>query len=50
MNNERKLLRACLTDEELIEDIEEATFTSESLTEEQLVLEGLYLLRENGYI
>lgn len=49
MNKNTKLLRVALNDQQLIEDIENAKFDY-GLEERDIILEGLYLLKEEGYI
>ena len=49
MSKSTKLLRVAINDEQLIEDIENAKFDY-GLEERDIILEGLYLLKEEGYI
>jgi len=49
MTKSTKLLRVALNDEQLIQDIENAKFDY-GLEERDIILEGLYLLREEGYL
>jgi len=49
MNKSTKLLRVAINDEQLIQDIENAKFDYD-LEERDIILEGLYLLKEEGYI
>ena len=49
MNKSTKLLRVAINDEQLIQDIENAKFDY-GLDERDIILEGLYLLKEEGYL
>jgi len=49
MTKSTKLLRVALNDQQLIQDIENAKFDY-GLDERDIILEGLYLLKEEGYL